>query len=249
MFLFRAHDFVSGGLAYCFGHGGSRYTVLSSGYPVRNALPRHLLLPRRSDKKRNYGLAWASFQIISRKNLRMGPPLGPQTCRTPLVPPTSVETIVRLCGSSTSGGRNKDSPTTAAKCWIVSAVKGGSELGDAAMAESTRWLIRPGCLPRSHPDVAHRIPAPSASSYVSTSRCCRCRCRRCGRKKGINGGGKWRACWIKYSITGVGPGLDVRMKQAEETKERNHRGYKKKGKTLHPHSCNGGLTAPSKLEH
>lgn len=135
-------------------------------------------------KKRIYGLAWASFQIISRKNLRMGPPLGPRTCRTPLVPPTSVETIVRLCGSSTSGGRNKDSPTTAAKCWIVSAVKGGSELGDAAMAESTRWLIRPGCLPRSHPDVAHRIPAPSASSYVSTSRCCRCRCRRCGRKKG-----------------------------------------------------------------
>lgn len=49
-----------------------------------------------------------------------------------------------------------------------------------------------------------------------------------GGKKGINGGGKWRACWIKYSITGVGPGLDVRMKQAEETKERNHRGYKKK---------------------
>lgn len=152
----------------------------------------------------------------------MGPPLGPQTCRTPLVPPTSVKTIVRLCRSSTSGGRNKDSPTTAAKCWIVSAVKSGSELGDAAMAESTRWLIRPGRLSRSHPDGAHRIPASSASSFVSSSRCCRR--RRCRRKKGINGGGKWRACWIKYSITGVHPGLDVRMKQAEETGEINHRG-------------------------
>lgn len=39
-----------------------------------------------------------------------------------------------------------------------------------------------------------------------------------GEKKGINGGGKWRACWIKYSITEVHPGLDVRMKQAEEMK-------------------------------
>lgn len=42
MFLFRAHDFVSGGLAYCFRHGGSRYTMLGCSYPVRNALPRHL---------------------------------------------------------------------------------------------------------------------------------------------------------------------------------------------------------------
>lgn len=137
MFLFRAHDFVSGGLAYCFGHGGSRYTVLGSGYPVRNALARHLLL-RRSDKKRIYSLARPSFLIITRRNLRMGPPLGPQMRRTPLVPPTSVETIVGLCGSSTSGGRKKDSPTTGAECGVVSAVKGGSELGDAAMAEPTR---------------------------------------------------------------------------------------------------------------
>lgn len=53
MLLFRAHDFVSGGLAHCFGHGGSRYTVLGSGDPVRNALPRHLLLPGRSDKGGN----------------------------------------------------------------------------------------------------------------------------------------------------------------------------------------------------
>ncbi len=42
MFLLRAHYFVSGGLAYCFRHGRSRYTVLGCSYPVRNALPRHL---------------------------------------------------------------------------------------------------------------------------------------------------------------------------------------------------------------
>ena len=43
MFLFRAHDFVSGGLAYGLGHGGSRDAVLGCGDSVRNALPRHLL--------------------------------------------------------------------------------------------------------------------------------------------------------------------------------------------------------------
>lgn len=50
MFLFRAHYFVSGGLAYCFGDGGSRYTVLGCGYPVSNALPRHLLSPQRNKR-------------------------------------------------------------------------------------------------------------------------------------------------------------------------------------------------------
>lgn len=61
--LLRAHDFVSGGLAHCFRHGGSRYTVLSRGYPVRNALPRHLLLPRRSDKKRIQSFARARPRV------------------------------------------------------------------------------------------------------------------------------------------------------------------------------------------
>lgn len=83
MLLFRAHDFVSGGLAHCFGHGGSRYTVLGSGDPVRNALPRHLLLPGRSDKGGIYSLAWASLLIIPRKKPRMEPPLGPRPCRIP----------------------------------------------------------------------------------------------------------------------------------------------------------------------
>lgn len=42
MFLLRAHDFVRGGLADCFGHGGARHAVLGCGDPVRDALPRHL---------------------------------------------------------------------------------------------------------------------------------------------------------------------------------------------------------------
>lgn len=50
MLLLWAHDFVSGGLAYCFGHCGSRYTVLGCSYPVRNALARHLRLPRCDNK-------------------------------------------------------------------------------------------------------------------------------------------------------------------------------------------------------
>lgn len=50
MLLLWAHDFVSGGLAYCFGYCGSRYTVLGCSYPVRNALARHLRLPRCDNK-------------------------------------------------------------------------------------------------------------------------------------------------------------------------------------------------------
>lgn len=180
----------------------------------------------------------------------MGPPLGPQTCRTPLVPPTSVDTIVRLCGSSTSGGRNKDSPTTAAKCWIVSAVKGGSELGDVAMAESTRWLIRPGCLSRSHPDVAHRIPASSASSFVSSFRSRR---RRCGRKKGEK---RREMAGLLDQIfnhrSASWPGCEDEAGRRSE--EMNHRGKKKKKRerkeiALSVHSCSGRLSAPFKLEH
>lgn len=44
MLLLRAHDFVSGGLAYCFGHCGPRDAVLGCSDPVRNALARHLRL-------------------------------------------------------------------------------------------------------------------------------------------------------------------------------------------------------------
>lgn len=53
VFLFRTHDFVRGGLAYCFGHGGSRYTVLGCGYPVRNALSRHLRFAHRNKRRSN----------------------------------------------------------------------------------------------------------------------------------------------------------------------------------------------------
>lgn len=80
VFLFGAHDFVSGGLADCFGHGGSRYTVLGSGDPVRDTLPRHLQL--RGESTASPGLLFrltprGKEEEKKKKKVGTEPPLAP----------------------------------------------------------------------------------------------------------------------------------------------------------------------------
>lgn len=102
-------------------------------------------------------------------------------------------------------------------CIVVplGSVQNQSVFKDAVIARSTRWLTRPGSQPRSHPDVAHQIPAslrsparlpacPPAclrrSSFSSaSSRRCRRRHRRSAlqarTEKETTEEGKWRACF------------------------------------------------------
>lgn len=153
MLLFRAHDFVSGSLAHCFGHGGSRYTVLGSGDPVRNALPRHLLLPGRSDKSGIYSLTWASLLIIPRKSREWSLRLVRERVGSPPPrSPASAETIVGLYGSSTGGGRNKE-PGNSRKMWD--------------WFRRQRWIRSRGCRDGGVRSLTH----PTRASVSLSSRC------------------------------------------------------------------------------
>lgn len=110
---------MSGGLAYCFRHGGSRYTVLGCSYPVRNALPRHLRsfnVTTTHTKKtphshtlthsQNWTLGEVEprlgFVFVSKerkeKRKRKPPPTSATFCRTPL-PPNSLSPHLSLPSS------------------------------------------------------------------------------------------------------------------------------------------------------
>lgn len=108
----------------------------------------------------------------SKKLINPPPPPTPLPHRTPPLHPAwwKWKSELRLWQAQTEGGRNnkdKRKMTTTIKkmfgslCIVVplGSVRNQSVFKDAVIARSTRWLTRPGSQPRSHPDVAHQIPA------------------------------------------------------------------------------------------
>lgn len=87
------------------------------------------------------------------------------TVRNPPYLPASVEKAgcVRAAAAAAAEGGIKTvwhkQPGNVGLFLSYRGVKRGLDLGDALIAGSARWLIRPGCLSRFHPDVALRIPA------------------------------------------------------------------------------------------
>lgn len=104
------------------------------------------------------------YELVNKKRK---PPPRPQPCRTPSF-------FSHLGGNKKSklgygrrgpgeGGIKRSGiwqqQQQSKNVWLFLFCWSGSDFRDAVIAGSTRWLIRPGSVFRSHPDVAHRIPA------------------------------------------------------------------------------------------
>lgn len=200
MLLLWAHDFVSGGLAYCFGDCGSRYTVLGCSYPVRNALARHLRLPRCDNKTAMFDVLATLAPDASYSNscptgykLKAGgkkrhfirncagqPPFSFKS--PPLTLTDKTKTKLRR-GVTTAEGRPKrhgEVTATTMMSMIITNNVGSPPSGETQIS-GMPWSRGPladsserGRLSSSHPDVAHRISASSSSSSPSCYCCCCC---------------------------------------------------------------------------